>query len=120
MLRTFQKWNQDYRPFKDGVMLVTIDVVGLYTNIPHQDLLTALRFLINSMSQTSIPPTKWVMEIANHVLSSNMFAFEDNQFQQTFGTALGTTIAPSAANPFVSWLESQLLANSPVPINEET
>ena len=47
MLRTLQQWNHDYGPFKDGVRLVTIDVIGLYTNIPHQDLLTALRFHLN-------------------------------------------------------------------------
>ena len=31
---------QDYGPFGDGVRLVTIDVIGLYTNIPHHNLLT--------------------------------------------------------------------------------
>ena len=35
MLRTLQHWNQDYRPFGDGMRLVTIDVIGLCTNIPH-------------------------------------------------------------------------------------
>ena len=34
MLHTLQQWNHDYGPFKDGVRLVTIDVIGLYTNIP--------------------------------------------------------------------------------------
>ena len=32
------QWSQDYRPFGDGVRPVTIDVVSLYTNIPHQQL----------------------------------------------------------------------------------
>ena len=35
MLRTLQQWNHDYGPFGDGMRLVTIDVIGLYTNIPH-------------------------------------------------------------------------------------
>ena len=32
------QWNQDYGPFGDGVRPATIDVVSLYTNIPHQQL----------------------------------------------------------------------------------
>ena len=101
MLCTLQQWNHDYGPFRDGVRLVTIDVIGLYTNIPHQDLPTALRFHLNGMPQTNIPPTERVVDIANHVLSSNVFSFEDDYFQQIFGTATGTPMAPSAANLFV-------------------
>ena len=206
MLRTLQHWNQDYRSFGDGMRLVTIDVIGLYTNIPHQDLLTltyptrtsshqhtppgppptiiphqdlspgpphtniphqdlltqayptrtsshkhtppgpltrtsshqhtppgpphiniphqdlltALRFHLNSMPQTNIPPTERVADIANHVLSSNVFSFEDDYFQQIFGTAMGTPMAPSAPNLFMGWLEAQLLASSPVPVSQDT
>ena len=72
---------QDYGPFGDGVRLVTIDVIRLYTNIPHQDVLTELRFHVNSMPQTNIPPTERVADIANHVVSSNVFSFEDDNLQ---------------------------------------
>ena len=91
---------------------------GLY--IPHQDLLTALRFHLNSMSQTNIPPTERIVDIANHVLSSNVFSFEDDYFQQILGTATGTPMAPSAANLFMGGLEAQLLASSPVPVSQDT
>ena len=120
MLRTFQQWNHDYGPFRDGVRLVTIDAIGLYTNIPQQDLLTALRFQLNSMPQTNIPPTERVVDIVHHVLSSNVFSFEDDYFQHIFGTAMGTPMAPSAANLFMGWLEAQLLATCPVPVSQDT
>ena len=120
MLRTLQQWNHDYGPFRDGVRLVTIDVIELYTNIPHQDLLTALRFHLNSMPQTNVPSTKRIVDIANHAFSSNVFSFEDDYFQQIFGTAKGTPMAPSAANLFMGWLEAQLLASSPVPVSQDT
>ena len=42
------------------------------------------------------------------MLSSNVFSFEDDYFQQIFGT----TMAPSAANLFV--------ASSPVPVSQDT
>ena len=110
---------QDYGPFGDGVRLVTIDAIGLYTNIPHQDVLTELRFHVNSMPQTNIPPTERVADIANHVLSSNVFSFEDDYFQQIFGTAMGTPMAPSVPNLHF-WLDAQLRASSPVPVSQDT
>ena len=85
----------------------------------HHDLLTALRFHLSSMPQTNISPTERVVDIANHVLSSNVFSFED-YFQQIFGTAMGTPMAPSAPNLFMGWLEVQLLASSPVPVSQDT
>ena len=72
------------------------------------------------MPQTNIPPTERVADIANHVLSSNVFSFEDDYFQQIFGTAMGTPMAPSAPNLFMGWLEAQLLASSPVPVSQDT
>ena len=60
------------------------------------------------------------MDIANHVLSSNVFSIEDDYFQQIFGTAMGTPMAPSAAILFMGWLEAQLLASSPVPVSQDT
>ena len=73
----------------------------------------SLRFHLNSMPQTNIPPTERVVDIAHHVLSSNVFSFEDDYFQQIFG-------APSAANLFMGWLEAQLLATCPVPVSQDT
>jgi len=93
------------------VRLVIIDVIGLYTSIPHQDLLTAHGTPVPS--QTNISLSERVVDIANHVLSSNVFSFEDDYFQLIFGT-------PSAANLFMGWLEVQLLASSPVPVSQDT
>ena len=41
------------------------------------------------------------------MLSSNVFSFEDDYSQLILGTAMGTPIAPSAANLFMGWLEVQ-------------
>ena len=46
MLQVLQDWNLHYGPFDDNTLLVTLDVVGLYTNIPHDDLHTTLHHFL--------------------------------------------------------------------------
>jgi hypothetical protein len=123
MLRTLQDWNIKYGPFPPHTQLVTIDVVGLYSNIPHNELLTAIEFSLDNFTSRSekcqSPPSQIVLEIADHILKNNVFAFDQNIYRQTFGTAMGTPMAPSAANLFMGWLEQRLLSESPVPVSTD-
>ena len=119
MLHILQDWNEKYGPFPQNTLLVTIDVVGLYSNIPHEDLKSALTHFLNNSVERKVPPANRVLELAEHVLENNVFRFDGDLFLQVFGTAMGTPLAPSAANLFMGWLETQLLASSPVPIQEE-
>ena len=118
MLNIIEEWNTCSSPFSSNTKLVTIDVVGLYTNIPHADLETAVRhFLSNKESSIDTPPVEEIIALMNHVLKNNTFVFEDQVYKQIFGTAMGTPMAPSISNLFMGWLEERLFANSPVPIN---
>ena len=119
MLRNLRNWNEAYGPFREGTRLVTIDVVGLYSNIPHEDIRTALQHFLDNYPRNDVPPTNRILELAEHVLKNNVFRFDEKVYQQVFGTAMGTPLAPSAANLFMGWLEAQLLTNSPVPVQEE-
>ena len=122
MLHHIEEWNTTIGPFDDNTKLLTIDVKALYTNIPHDDMLTSLSHFLQKLDRTnsSIPPTSTVIKLAKHVLENNFFTFEGQCYQQVFGTAMGTPMAPSVANLFMGWLEDQLLDNSPVPIQINT
>lgn len=119
MLNTIEHWNQQYGPFPENTKLVTIDVVGLYTNIPHGEMKDAIREHLNCKQNENRPPTETVVEVAEHVLDNNVFAFEDSYYQQTYGTAMGTPMAPSVANLFMASLEEKLINQSPVTIQRE-
>ena len=119
MLRTIEQWNHDYGPFNDSVKLVTLDVVGLYTNIPHDEIETALRFHLQGAQVDGISPTDRIIQVVDHILRNNVFKFEDRIFKQIFGTAMGTPMARSVAILFMAWLEKRILAGSPVPIQED-
>ena len=118
MLQTIDRWNKDFGPFPPQTRLVTIDVVSLYSNIPHDELLTSLQHYLDKplpIYSTSRPPTKDILEIASHVLTNNIFTFESQIYRQIQGTAMGTPMAPAAANLFMGALELKLQTNSPVP-----
>ena len=119
MLKNIQKWNENFGPFPPETKLVTIDVVGLYTNIPHEDLVNAIKEDLNKNPLDGIPKTDLVLKATDHVLKNNVFTFEWEYCEQIHGTAMGTPMAPTVANLFMKKIEERILKNSPVPVNEE-
>ena len=92
--------------------LVTLDVVSLYTNIPHDEGIEACREAWNKRVNPTIP-TRCLVELLSHVLKLNNFEFNGEHYLQINGTAMGTKMAPSYANIFMGRLENQLLELSP-------
>ena len=92
-------------------ILCTIDVVGLYPSILHDEGLEALRTALNSRENRSVS-TDTLVELANLVLTNNFFEFNGNFFKQIRGTAIGTKCAPSYAILFLAALEERLLEES--------
>ena len=91
-------------------LLVTWDVKSLYTNIPHKEGLEALRI---TLDRENIPSAKanTIIKLAELVLTSNHFKFLGQNYLQMSGTAMGTKMAPSYANLFMSVLEQQMLSS---------
>ena len=105
---------KDMERFPDEAILVTIDVVGLYPNIPHDEgLLEAMRKILNKRFNPEIP-TDHIVDLAELVLKNNNFEFDGKHFLQKCGTAIGTRMAPAYANLFMHDLESRLLDLAPV------
>ena len=94
--------------------LATIDVKSLYLNIPHEEGITAvLNRLYDTPELTdkmTIPPGN-MKDLLGIVLKQNYFQFADRMYHQIQGTAMGTKMAPSYANIFMTQLEEKLLAN---------
>ena len=57
-------------------LLCTIDVVGLYPNIPHDEGLSALRKRLNERDKKDIS-TDTLVELAELVLKNNIFNFNE-------------------------------------------
>jgi len=80
-----------------------IDVVSLYTNIPHEDGIEAYREAWNTR-ETMDPPDKSLVDLLTLVLKCNIFEFNGDHYLQVQGTTMGTKMALSYANIFMGYL----------------
>ena len=88
-----------------------MDVSSLYTNIRHQDGITALKhWLIEN--GTPIEKAEFIEVLAKLVLTSNYFTFNGKIYLQKWGTAMGTRMAPNYAIIFMHSVEEELLKNT--------
>ena len=99
--------------FPEGTILVTIDVVGLYPHIPHNEGLEAIRKILNMRTNQEIP-TDDIVDLEELVLKNNNFEFGGKYFLQKRRPAMGTRMPPAYANLFMPDLESQRLDLAPV------
>jgi len=94
-------------------LLCTVDVVGLYPNIPHDDGLAAVKKALDSREDKTIS-TESLLELTELVLKNNIFEHDNRFFKQKQGTAIGTKLAPPYAILFMDDLEQKLLESSPL------
>jgi hypothetical protein len=90
-----------------GAFPVSIDVVGLYTNIPHNEGIESVERALNTRRNPEVP-TNTLIEFLNLVLKYNIFEFKSDLYQQKMGTAMGTCVAPTMANIFMSEIDTKI------------
>ena len=91
-------------------ILTSFDVTSLYTNIPHDLGIDAVKFWVEK-HRGEIDDrfkTEFILEALKIVLEGNTFYFDGNTYQQKKGTAMGTKVAPSYANLVMGYLEEKL------------
>eukprot|EP00061_Rhincodon_typus_P005390 g24840.t1 len=81
-------------------LLFTMDVQSLYTSIPQQEGLRALRFFLEQSPEPS-PSTTTLHCLDELVLAINNFSFNSSHFLQVRGVAMGTCMGPSYAFLFM-------------------
>ena len=71
----------------EDTILCTIDVVGLYSNIPHEDGLEAMRKALDERGDKTVS-THSLNELAECVLKNNIFEHNTSFYKQLTGTAI--------------------------------
>jgi len=94
----------------EDAILCTVDVVGLYPSIPHDQGLEAMRKALDSRVDKSVS-TESLVHLAELVLKNNYFEHNSQTFHQKQGTAIGTKFAPTYAILSMGDLEETALEN---------
>ena len=85
------------------ILLCTLDITSWYTNIPHNEGTQSIKeFLAIHRDTNAIPHNSYIIELLEVVLASNYFDFNGKHYHQKSGTAMGTKLAPSYANLFMT------------------
>ena len=92
----------------ENSILVTADVVGLYSSISHELGLKALEEALEKRESKQVS-TDDLIKLTKFVLQNNYFKFNGEVKQQTSGTAIGTNPATPYACIFIDQVESEFL-----------
>ena len=84
----------------DTVILFTLDVASLYTNVPINEGLEAVSTMFLAHPDCK-RPDKTLLTLLELILTSNTFHFEDRIFRQCHGVAMGQIFGGSFANVFL-------------------
>ena len=95
------------------VILVSMDVTSLYTNIPQEEGIDTVcrEYEIFYRNEPPIPKQllKWALRL---ILQENSFQFNGKHYLQTHGTAMGTKMAVAFSNIFMNKVETEILSQS--------
>ena len=89
-----------------GMVLCTLDITSLHTNIPHNEGVQAIKeFLAMHRDISALPHNSYIIEPLQVVLTNNCFDINGRHYHQKSGTAMGTKLTPSYANLFMTKFE---------------
>ena len=91
-----------------GAILVTADVVRLYSSIPHSEGLDILKKQYENYPNKKVS-TEDIGKMADFVLKNNLFEFDSKFYKQISGTAIGTKFAPPYTCIFMDHIETEFL-----------
>lgn len=94
--------------------LVTLDVSSLYTNIPHDDGISACKYFLSKNNDDYTLSVDDISKLIALVLENNHFQFNDINFLQKMGTAMGSPMAPAYASLFMGKFEHDFLQSMPI------
>ena len=102
-------------PLPANCLLVTLDIVSLYTNVPNAGGLNAARqSLANFRPDPNVRPSnESIIHLLELVLTMNNFDFHGDHYIQVGGVAMGTKLAPSYAITYMNWFEETYVYTHP-------
>ena len=98
----------------ENKIIFTMDITSLYTVIPNNEGLQALKYFFNQRPIKK-PSSETLLRLAEMVHTLNCFSFGENYYKQINGVAMGTKMGPSYANLFVGFIENKFFSSHQGP-----
>lgn len=104
-----------------NTLLVSFDVVNLYTNISHDLGLEAIKSWLSKYPELIHKrfSKDFICESIKFILENNNFFFNDAMYTQVRGTAMGTKFAPTYATLVLGYLEEKLYSEIETKFGQE-
>lgn len=116
-IKTYIQDTRDFILKVDGMqippnsMLVSLDVVSLYTSIPHEDIRSVVQQYLEKDLNLQ-PPLHFILDLIDILLDKNYFHFDGNFYYQIKGVSMGSSFSPSVANLLIATLEDDYILNA--------
>lgn len=89
--------------------LLTLDVTALYSNIDHQLGVNAIDTLLKADPEVPEAQQQFFLESLRFILENHFFVYDQSVYRQRMGTVMGTRVAPSYANLFMSLFKEKFI-----------
>ena len=107
-LRYLEEINQEGN-LPDNATLVTVDVIGLFTNIPNEDGIKATEETLNKRKEKEVG-TEILVRLLTLILENNIMEFNEEYYKQDIGAPMGSRPVPPYANNFMAkFIDPKLL-----------
>lgn len=102
----------------DDEVMVSFDVVSLFTAIPVNKACEYIRSKLNNdntLRSRTILSTDDIISLLDFTLSNNYFVYNNCIYKQIHGCAMGSPVSPIVANLCMEVIEDLAISTSPVP-----
>ena len=100
------------------MILVSFDVVSLFTNVPADLAVRVAHERLSadsSLAERTSLSTEQVVNLLKFCLDATYLAYRGEFYQQTFGTAMGSPVSVTVANLVMEDVEERALSTYEVP-----
>ena len=103
------------RLISENDILVSFDVVSLFTNVPVEEacIIAKERLLLDSTlpQRTNLSPEN-IYDLLKLCLTTTCFQWREKYYEQTYGAPMGSPLSPVMANLFMEEFEKNALATA--------
>ena len=101
---------------EDDEIMISHDVISLFTNAQIPDTLNIIGSRLESdtsLKDRTKLEVKDIMQLLQFIVTTTYFPFQGQLYQQTFGTAMGSSVSPVIVNLYMEWLEEEAMKSVP-------